>query len=222
MISQLNVEELIQKTRRYEYLDGLRDLQLAVLFGFSGLCVWLGFQPFWFRLIGNMTKMFGRWAAWLGMLPLVLMLLAVWGMTRLMDYLRSHWLWRKTGMVRARSWVVPRHITLISAGILLGGIAFGFVLRRLGWIANEGILNMLWTATGWSFGYTLVAMGRNLGLRRYLWFGVLGAVLSTAMLFLPLSFALFALAFGLLWFCLLVISGLITWRKAALNVKRGA
>ena len=222
MMSQSNVDQLIQKTRCYEYSDGLRDLQLAVLFGFGGLVVWFGFQPFWVRFIGTMAKTFGKWAAWVGLLPLVLMVLAVWGMVRLMDYLRSRWLWRESGMVKPSRWMVPRRVSLISTVILLGGIALGFGLRRWGWVEYAGILNMLWTATGWSFAYTLVAMGRNLGLPRYLWLGIVGGVLSTAVLFLPLSFELSALVFGLLWFCLLTISGVITLREAALAVKRHA
>ena len=163
MMSQSNVEKLLQKTRRYEYSDGRRDLQLAVLFGFGGLVVWLGFQPFWFRFIGTMVKTFGSWVAWVRMLPLVLMLLSVWGMVGLMGFLHDRWLWRESGIVKPARWMVPRRITVISAVILLGGIALGFALRRLGWVENTGILSMLWTATGWSFGYTLFAMGRNLG-----------------------------------------------------------
>jgi hypothetical protein len=220
MMSQSNVEQLIQKTRRYEYADGLRDLQLAALFGFGGLAAWIGFEPFWLRFIGYMVKTFGRWAAWVGMLPVVLMPLAVWGMVRVMDILRRRWLWRESGMVKPSRWIVPRRINVISTVILLGGIAIGLGLRQLGWVEKNFILHMLWTATGWSFGYTLFAMGRDIDLRRYLWLGVIGGVLSTVMLFLPLSFGMSSLVFGLIWFFLLTTSGMLTLRAVALTMKR--
>ncbi|HEX7555561.1 MAG TPA: hypothetical protein VF338_02970, partial [Leptolinea sp.] len=82
MLSQPDLEQLIQKTRQYEFSDGLRDLQLAVLLGFGGLTAWISFEPFWFSIIGIAVRTFGRWAAWIGMLPVILDILAVWGMLR--------------------------------------------------------------------------------------------------------------------------------------------
>jgi hypothetical protein len=78
---------------------------------------------------------------------------------------------------------------------------------------------MLWAATGWSFGYTLFAMGRNLDLLRYRWLGLVGGILSTALLFLALPFPQSSLLFGLVWCFLLAASGVITLRRVALSVR---
>src|SRR3972149_8888527 len=97
--------------------------------------------------------------------------------------------------------------------ILLGGMALGLGLLRLGIGDPSFQLRMLWTATGWSFGFTLVAMGRLLDLARYRWLGLTGGGLSAALLFLALPFPQGSLLFGLLWCALLAGSGLITLRR---------
>jgi hypothetical protein len=218
VMDQPDVEKLIQQTRQYEFADGLRDLQLAVLLTLGGVAVWLSLNPVWMMVVVNLVNRLGRWAAWLNMLPLVLVCLAGWGMLRLMDTLRRRWLWRESGMVKPSRWMVPRLVTVLSALILLGGLALGFGLRYLGRVGDDLALRMLWAATGWSFGYTLVGMGQHVGLRRYVWLGGVGGVLSTALLFLPLAFGQAGLAFGLLWGLLLAASGAVVLRRAFQSV----
>jgi len=198
MMSHLDINQLIQKTRRYEFSDGLRDMQLAILFGFGGLGVWLAFEPFWMEIIGNAVKTFGRWAVWIGMLPVILTILAVWGMLWIMNYLRRRWLWRESGMVQASRWVVPTRVNVISFLIILGGLVVGLAFRFVGWAGDAFVLRMLWGATGWGFGYTLAEVGRDIGLRRYIWIGVAGGLLSSVILFLPLNFGKSSLMFGLI------------------------
>lgn len=220
MSEQPDVERLIRDTRRYEFSDGLRDLQLALLLGLGGVAAWLAFEPAWLALILRTADRFGRWAAWIGMLPVFLAPLAALAMLRLMDRLRRRWLWRESGMVRPSRWAVPRKVNILGAAILLGGLALAVALLRLGLVDSSFILRMLWAATGWSFGYTLLAMGRNLDLSRYRRIGLIGGVLSTCLLFLPLGFPQSALAFGLVWGALLAASGVITLRRSALSVQR--
>ncbi len=50
MISQPEVVKLIRQTRQYEYSDGLRDLQMAVLLGIGGVAVWIGLEPIWINV----------------------------------------------------------------------------------------------------------------------------------------------------------------------------
>jgi hypothetical protein len=118
-------------------------------------------------------------------------------------------------MVSPARWGVPRQINVLSAAILVAGVAVGFGLMLAGAVDQSFALRMLWTATGWSYGYTLVAMGRYLDLPRYVRLGWVGAVLSTGMLLLALPFGRASLAFGILWFVLLGGSGLLTLRRAA-------
>lgn len=211
-----DVDRLIQETRRYEFSDGLRDLQLALLFGLGGVTVWFVLEPAWFAFVGRMAATYGRWAAWVGMVPTFVPALIVLGALRVMKAVRRRWLWRESGMVSPARWAVPRKINVLSAAILLAGVAVGFGLMLLRAVDQSFALRMLWAATGWSFGYTLVAMGRNLDLARYVRLGWIGAALSTGILLLALPFGRVSLAFGVLWFVLLGGSGLITLRRAAL------
>lgn len=213
-MAQPNVDQLIRQTRQYEFSDGLRDLQLAVLLGFSSAAVWLSFEPGWLTFVARVANTFGRWAAWINMLPLVVAIAAVWGMLALMNYLRRRWLWRESGMVKSSRWVVPRRVNVLSAVILLCGLGLGLGLRYLGWVGDAFVLRLLWATTGWSFGYTLVGVGRHIGLQRYVRLGVAGSLVSTAALFLPLTFGQVALAFGLAWTVLLTASGIVTLQRA--------
>jgi hypothetical protein len=221
MASQPDINQLIQKTRRYEFSDGLRDIQFAILLGFGGVGAWLAFEPFWLTIIIKAAKTYGRWVAWIGMLPTVLVLLAVWGMLWLMKYIRQRWLWRESGMVKSSQWIVPRKVNLISFIIILAGLAIGVCLWFLHWVDQVFVLRMLWTATGWSFGYTLVSVGKNIGLPRYIWLGWAGGIISTSILIIPLTFGQSALVFGSIWFVILMTSGIMTLRSAFLAAKSG-
>ena len=214
MTTPTDVKHLIQDTRRYEFADGLRDIQMAIYFALSSVVVWLVFQPFWVTLLGDLVERYGRAAAWLGILVALIAPLAVIGMLGLMNFVRKRWLWRESGMVKPSRWVVPRRVTVLSVVILLAGLAFAVFARRQGWVEDSFILRMLWTASGWSFAYTLISMGREIDLDRYLLIGAIGGLLSTFLLFLPLTFAVAALVFGLSWGVLLSISGILTLRRA--------
>lgn len=218
---QPDIEKLIRETRQYEYSDGLRDLQLAVMFAFGSIAIWIGFEPVWITFVGKMMHQFGRWAAWINMLPMVVALLAVWGMLRVMDTLRRRWLWRESGMVKSTRWVVPQRVNVLSAVILICGIVLSLGMRYLGRADDSFVLRMLWAATGWSFGYTLAGVGSYIGLSRYVWLGIVGGLASTVMLLLPLAFGQAALVFGLSWCVLLTISGIVTLRSVAPVVKDG-
>jgi len=214
-----DVDELIRQTRQYEFSDGLRDLQMAVLLGIGGLAVWLPLEPMWITLVGNMVKAFGRWAVWVNLLPVLLAPLAVLGMLGLMNILRRRWLWRESGMVKSSRLMVPRRVSVLSMVILLAGLALGFGLRYLGRADDSFVLRMLWAATGWAFGYTLVGAGRYVSLSRYIWLGVVGGLISTVVLFLPLTFGQTSLVFGLAWCFLLATSGIVTLRRALLSMR---
>jgi hypothetical protein len=122
-------------------------------------------------------------------------------------------------MVSPSRWAVPRRVNILSAAILVGGILLALGLFKLGLVDSSFVLRMLWAATGWSFGYTLFAMGRNLDLLRYRRLGLVGGILSTALLFLALPFPQSSLLFGLVWCFLLAASGVITLRRVALSVR---
>jgi hypothetical protein len=159
---------------------------------------------------------YGRWAAWIGMVPVFVAPLAALATLGLMASVRRRWLWRESGTVNPARWAVPRKVNVLSAVILLGGLALGVGLLKLRLVDMSFLLRMLWAATGWSFGYTLFAMGAHLDLSRYRRIGLAGGILSTGLLLIALSFAQAALVFGLLWFVLLGGSGILTLRRVAL------
>lgn len=219
MTEQHDLDRLIQDTRRYEFSDGLRDLQLAILMGLGGVAAWVAFEPAWLQVIMRTAARYGRWAAWIGMVPVLLAPLVALGMLRLMDRIRRRWTWRESGMVTPSRWAVPRRVSILSFVVLLGGLALAIGLVKLRLIDSSFILRMLWAATGWSFGYTLFAMGRNLDLPRYRKIGLIGGILSTALLFVGFPFPQASLAFGVLWCALLSTSGVITLRRAVLSAQ---
>ena len=218
MAAQPNVDKLVRQTFQYEFSDGLRDLQLAVLLGIGGVTVWLALDPLWITFIATLMQVLGRWAAWLSMLLVLVAPLAALGSLGLMNILRRRWLWRESGMIKSR-WSVSRRVSVLSALIFVGGVALAFYARSLGWADDLFVLRMLWAATGWSFGYTLIGVGHDIGLSRYIWLGCVGGLISTALLFLPLAFGQTALALGLGWGLLLAASGLITLRRVILSVR---
>ena len=192
---------------------------MAVFFALGGVTVWFSLEPMWMIIVANMMARFGRWAAWINLMPVILAPLAVWGMLRLMDYLRRRWLWRESGMVKPLRWVVSPQVNMLSAVILLGGVALSLGLRQWRWSDDAFVLRMLWAATGWGFGYTLMGVGQHVGISRYVWLGAVGGSVSTLVLFLPLTFGQTALVFGLSWSLMLMVSGTIALRRGLMSAQ---
>ena len=113
-------------------------------------------------------------------------------------------------------------MNLISAALLIGGVAIGVLLHAQGVVDDGFALRMLWAATGWSFGYTLYGVGREIGLSRYVWVGLTGGVASSLILILPVSFSQAVLALGLGWSALLATSGVVAFSQAWAHVNRSA
>lgn len=217
---RVDVDKLIQQTRRYEFADGLRDLQLSVSLVLGGLMCWLVFEPAWMAFLFNLAKDLGRWVAWVSLLLVFLPGLAAWGLLGLMSYVRRRWLWSEGGMVKPSRRVVPRRVQVLSAAIIIGSISLGFGLRQLGWADDQFVLRMIWASAGWSFGYTLIALGRNLSLTRYVRLGMMGGLASTIILSLPLTFGQGALVFGIGWGLALALSGIVVLRHAVLSMRK--
>ncbi|MGD0707780.1 MAG: hypothetical protein ABSA51_04940 [Anaerolineaceae bacterium] len=221
MVDQLNVDKLIQQTRQYEFADGLRDLQLGLYFAISGLTFWLIFDPGWMSFVFSLIKTNRVWGILVNFIPIILPLAVVLGMLPIMNYLRRRWLWRDSGMIKTR-WVVPKGVNILSAVILVGVIILGGLLRHFGKVDDMFLLRVLWTATGWSFGYTCIGVGRHIGLKRYIWMGAIGGLASTIVLFLPFGFGETTMVFWLTWGLILSISGGIILRRAFRSVQENS
>jgi len=221
MVEQPNVDKLIQQTRQYEFADGLRDLQLGFYFAISGLTFWLIFDPRWMSFIFTLIRTNRAWGILVNFVSVVLPLVVVLGMLPIMNYLRRRWLWRESGMVKSR-WVVPKGVNILSAVIMVGTIVLGGLLRHFGKVDDIFLLRVLWAATGWSFGYTWIGVGRHIGLKRYIWMGAIGGMASTIVLFLPFGFGETTMVFWQTWGLILSISGVIVLRRAFRSVQENS
>jgi len=218
MNKQTDIEGLIRKTRQYEYVDGLRDLQMAAIMAFFVVFAWFFFTltgvRWYLRLILFLKGTFGSWAPWIdGLLFLLIIFSVLGGSLWLMRAMRRKWLWQKSGWVKPLRWQVPRRVSVLSVVIVLGGIGLAIALFVTNRVEASFILRMLWVATGWAFGYTLVGVGREIGLKRYIWLGAVGGIASTVLLFLPLPFGQVAIILYGAWALALGISGAIVLRR---------
>jgi hypothetical protein len=209
MQSQLDVEQIITKTRQYEFADGLRDMQLAVLWVGMGALLWFQFEmaDVWFTALRRFVAWAGRWggmsAMLVTMLPALLALLAL----LLINVVRKRWLWRKSGMVKSNRIVLPRRATIISVVIVLVGLGITYALMKAGLVDDQFALKGLFSVSGVSFGYTMVELGKHVDLARYTRIGWIGGVLSLLVLIVPLSVGQTGLVLGILWGVVLVANG---------------
>jgi len=209
--TRVDIHKVIQRTRRYEFSDGLRDLQWAAMFISFGLQSWLIFEPRLWAILLGLKDSAGKWAMWAAVLLfLSLPVWVTWGVRGIMTYLRQRWLWRESGMVKASRVMFPRPLMVFAGAIAIGGILVSVGLRAAGQVDDMFIWRMIWAAAGWSTGVTMVGLGRYIGLARYLWLGVLGVLISTIVLVLPLTFGQTGLVFGLAWGLVFAVAGTVT------------
>jgi hypothetical protein len=214
MAAQVNVDGLIRQTRRYEFSDGLRELQLGVMFLFFGVESWIILEPGWIAFIVNLRNGPGQWAVWVATLLVVMMPgIAAWGMLGLMNYLRRRRLWRESGMVKPSRRIIPLWVNLFAGAVIVGALGLAVALHVRGLVDVWFIWRILWIAIGWSTTIVMVWLGRHIGLVRYVWLGAAGGLLSSIVLFLPLTFGQTGLVFGILWGLILTLSGLAVLRR---------
>jgi hypothetical protein len=143
---------------------------------------------------------------------------AAWGTLSIMTYLRRRWLWRESGIVKASRMLVPRPVTILSGIIAIGGILVSAGLHISGHTDDLFLLRSIWTVSGWSAGCAIIGLGHSVGLVRYVWLGLIGALLSTLAVFLPCAFSETALVFGAAWGLLFALSGAValhrTWSSS--------
>lgn len=207
---QPDVKKLIQQTQQYEFADGLREMQLAIMMAATGLATWFVFDlmGFWMPVLVGWMRTVGDWTGW--SIQLVVLLPALLALVALlaMRFIRRRWLWRESGLVKPNRRIVPLRVTLISLGITLAGIVAGIILQVVLPLGELFLLKMIFIASGWSFGYTLIAMGNILDLPRLRRVGLFGAVVPTLLIALPLTIGQMVLLWGLIWGAALSISGI--------------
>lgn len=210
MNAQPDVKKLIQQTQQYEFSDGLREMQLALMMAATGLATWFVFDlmGFWMPILVGWMRTIGDWTGW--SIQLVVLLPALLALVALlaMRFIRRRWLWRESGLVKPNRQIVPLRVTLISLGITLAGVGAGIFAQVVLPVGELFLLKMIFIASGWSFGYTLVAMGDTLDLSRLRRVGLFGTVVPTLLIVLPLTIGQMVLIWGLIWSAALGISGM--------------
>lgn len=213
---QPTVENLVRKTQQYEFSDGLRDMQFAILMIGTGLTTWLIMDraDIWLVAMWRLADTLGSWARWLTMLLGFIPALLTAGALALMNYVRRRWLWQESGFVKPMNIVVPRRVTIISVALFLLGMAIGLGGSSLGLAGDHFALRALFAASGWSFGYSLFGLGKSINLQRYVRLGLIGGLASTILFILPITSGQAALVLGLGWGLALIISGFKPFRNA--------
>jgi hypothetical protein len=147
-------------------------------------------------------------------------LIPVYVVLLIMGVLRRRKLWAKSGMVKPSRTVVPRRVNILSGLIMVAGLLAGGGMYLAGWVGDDFVWRAFWVAIGWGTGYTLYGLGQHIDLPRYASLGIVGALLSTPLLVLPVGMGGATLIFGLIWGVLLTVSGGIMFRRAWLAAER--
>ena len=130
MNTQQDITKLMLQTRQYEFIDGLRDLQLAVIFASLGATSWLILDFVYLPYIANLMKVFGRSAVWLSLLLALLPAILGLGMLSLISFVRRRWLWQHTGMVKSLNQMVPRWSVVFATIIYVLSIVLVFNYKQ--------------------------------------------------------------------------------------------
>lgn len=216
MLEQVDTKKIILKTKQYEFADGLRDIQLGFALILMGV-VWFGlmYQPSLLMFMIQLGRDYGRWATVVAFLLLFFLpAVATSGMQRVIESVRRRWLWRESGMVRSSPILVPSYITALAAVIFIGVLVAGLKFQSLLKTDDFYLMSLIMVAIGWSFGVTLVGLGINLKVWRYVIMGVVGGIASTALFLYQSSLTGAGLLSFLGWGVILLISGLVVLKQA--------
>lgn len=222
MFTQVDPENLILETKKYEFSDGLRDIQVGFTFITMGIIFSWMFTPSWFQFLFKLKENIGKGALFISFLFLFLPALSAWGTEPIIRYLRRRWIWRNTGMVKPSRIMVPRHITVISGVVFLVVLALGFILEPILKSGDFYVFSLLFFAGGWSTGIMFIGLGRHYSVSRYIYTGLVGCLASSAILLYQTSIQGAVLTFFLGWGVILFVSGLFVLKVAWPDIKEAS
>ena len=210
MNNETLIEQKILETKRYEFNDGLRDIQIGIYLMWLGVVQWMIFEPGWWRLLFNIRETTGKITMMAASFFVILIpALFAWGFLRLMETIRRRWLWRDSGVVKTSRWVMPRWATIFSGVVMLGSLGLGLLFRDALAVDEFYVWRLLFAAAGLAFAVSLVAMGAHLELKRYYFIGLIGGLVSALSLLFVFTPGLSSLLFFGVWSLLMYISGCI-------------
>jgi hypothetical protein len=219
MSAAIDLDELTRRTRRQEFVDGLNDLQTGLVFLLLGALGAFGFSA------GGMTfyikaLIWNRELTILGLVALLgLFAVVAFGARRFIHYLRAKVLWKDQGQAVPLRMQARWPATAAATGVVVILIVAGLVVLPTSALDLDGIMRLLAATSGAGTGIIYLAMGRELGLRRLQWVGLVGSLLSAAVFFLPLTAAESWLALGVIWAATLFISGGLALQRRLVEVR---
>jgi hypothetical protein len=214
-----DLDELTRQTRRQEFADGLSDLLTGLVFlvlgGLGGFLFSTAGMTFYIRAL-----VWNRELTILGLMALLALFAVVaYGGRRFVHLLRSKVLWKDQGQavplrMQAR-WPALAAATGVAVILIIAGLMY-IPPSEFGLAAGMRILA---AASGLGTGILYFALGRELGLRRLQWAGLVGGLLSAAIFLLRLTAAESWLALGGVWAATLSVSGGLALRRRLAEVR---
>ncbi len=218
MDKKLDFEGLTRQTRRFDFEDGLTDLQVSALF----LVMSLG-AAFFFSTAG--LTWFTKALILQREITLVALagifgcfILGAFGSRRLIARVRREYFWKDRGEIVPLPVQVDKWVTVLSAAVFLILMIFGLWALLRGGSDDQAILRLLVAASGVATGIIYLGMGRSIRLNRYLPVGIVGGLLSGVLFFIPLTWSESWLGLGAIWTTVLLISGLSALRRTRLSM----
>ncbi len=213
-----SVQQLQRRTERYEFADGVRDFQMAVMLlgiGLLHLFVW-DLPQVWLPALVEFKRAQGD------VLTIVLIIviflvpsLLTWGAQNLMNtYIRRRWLWRETGVIKPKTSLLPRLVLFTGLALMLlifaGGMLLAPVLRDP-WL----FVRAIHLGTGVELAFMYFVLGRRWQIPRYRLLALAGLLGTVALVLLPLSIGLLGLLVCGYWVGCLSVSGVYGVRAVA-------
>jgi hypothetical protein len=197
----------------------LTDLQNALVFLLLSLLGTIFFSTWGIKLYMR-AMLYNSELTTIALLALIpLLVLLMFGGRRLIHRIRRDFLWRDRGEIVPLKWQVDWRVNLLAAAIWLVLTLIGMVGVSRGSLELDADLRIMIGAAGVATGVVYFSLGRSMGIRRYLWVGTIGGILSLMLIFISVPAGYSWVVFGLIWCGLLIISGLYALRRTLLDLR---
>lgn len=203
-----DLDTLTRETRKVEFADGLVDITFGVIFLVLGALCWFIFSETGLRLYITALILNREITIMVVVLVISLFILLAFGSRRVVQKIRQDKLWKKSGFVASLRMQVRWPIQLAATGIAIIIIVTSFILMLKGVLTKDAVLQALVLAAGLATSVTIIGLGFDLKIKRYLPVGICGILISMAILLSGLTFSTSWLVWGISWMTILVISGI--------------
>jgi MFS family permease len=212
-------DQLTKATRRREFDDGLMDYVFGGTFLLIGIIGWFFFSSFGLRwFVGSLLQ--NREITIIALIAIfALFILLIMGARRVIENIRRQTLWKNQGFVKSLRWQVSWQTNAAAVIVFVAMIVVAVWLMSQGYVNQEFVLRTLVSSSGIATGIVFFGMGKELDLQRYRWIGAVGGILSTVMIFVPISFSIAWLVLGIIWMVVLTVSGSWALRKSILELR---